>query len=334
MNSSVDPDTASASCGCARVLEWRCDQCLERPGFAACSLRCLRAHGRVVHPAAPTLRQRAFAKEGAHDSAEGSSAAFFPPHRERTTRLLQAVRRGDGLCVLGAGGCEALDLPLLTRTFGPVHLVDADGAALAGAIRRQPASVRRRIAVHGGVDLSGLLDAIEQWDEGLPDDHDLRAQGLASARALARHIGVTFDVVASTCVANQLLQPFVGMLGGPASEWSNLIATMGRTHLIAMGLLARDHGAVVLLNDVVWGPRGPGARPTDTLSLSWEEVPPAVRERLRESTNLLHNPAFWMVLAADAEVADRLGAPRLTKPWLWPLDDVSMLVYALILRRV
>src|SRR5688500_14417857 len=94
---------------------------------------------------------------------------LYRQHRERLTTTIDQVAAeldvgaGSRLCLLGAGNCNDVDLVTLAARFQSIHLVDIDGAALDRARARQPAEVRGRLVLHPGVDLTGLLGALDRW---------------------------------------------------------------------------------------------------------------------------------------------------------------------------
>ena len=105
------------------------------------------------------------ARQAGFNAASRGQWAGFAEHREKVTTLLQTG--GDPertrLCILGAGNCNDLDLPALLATHREVHLVDLDAEALRDGVARQDLADHPSLHQHGGVDLSGMLDAIAAW---------------------------------------------------------------------------------------------------------------------------------------------------------------------------
>lgn len=129
----------------------------------------------------------------------------FASHRATVTSHLVAALHDNGerasdarksLSVLGAGNSNDLDLPTLLRTYDDVHLVDIDAQSLQNGVRKQLADVLswfdvgslesrlesqqptqsaassaqskqpiKRIHLHGGVDISGVLPALNAAKE-------------------------------------------------------------------------------------------------------------------------------------------------------------------------
>ena len=152
-------------------------------------------------------------------------AGWFPAHRQRLMELVGDGGAEQRLLVLGVGNASDLDLPLLTERFGEVHLVDVDGAALQRAKSRQPAAVQACLVLHADVDLSGLLEHLDDWGDAFPEPQLLGATAVAAARRLVADLG-RFDVVLSTCLLSQLGLPFRRNWVAPASTWANLSAAL------------------------------------------------------------------------------------------------------------
>jgi hypothetical protein len=234
--------------------------------------------------------------------------------------------------VLGAGNCHDLDLPVLVRVFGDVHLVDLDAEALARGVDDLPAALRARVTIHGEVDLSGCLDRIDEWGDALPDHAALAAHGAATAAALASEVGRTFDVVLSACVLSQLMHPLQNTLALGAEEWARLFSGTRRLHLETAARLVRSGGTGVLACDV--------------LCQSGREVA-ALRERVGPDRlgDALLSAVEKRELRPDpdpATLAEVLESPGfsslvervfITDPWHWDLGPTSQVVYAVLFRR-
>jgi hypothetical protein len=280
-----------------------------------------RRHGEVAEAVGVRAR-RALA---AHNSAGPRNWETFAGHRDRLTRLLRAAQRGEGLCVLGAGNGDDLDLVALVREFGEVHLVDLDGQALRRARARVPEAVARRLVLHGDVDLTGLLDGVERWGE---DDAALAELAAEAASLLAARLGRTFDVVLSSCVLSQLCTPFLRVLARRPAEWVTLMRAVGRTHFELAARLTRPGGTAVVLGDSYYAPASaPAATPT------WDQLDPQAVLAMQSGIMRLRDPRFLAELVAGPPVRHLLTSARLSDPWLWHVEDALMLVYAVILQR-
>ena len=315
------------NCGCRGPARWRCELCGDSREHLSCSRACLerhrrREHGQLFHE---PVGARARREQAVLNAAGPGNWESFAGHRARVTGLLRAVQRGEGLCVLGAGNGDDLDLAALLREFGLVHLVDLDGDALARAHARVPGELRHKVIVHGDVDLTGLLDDVERWAE---DDDQLASMAAGAAAAIAARLGRTFDVVLSSCVLSQVCAPFTRVLARRALEWQALMRLLGRTHLELMSLLLRPGGSGVALGDVYYG----AARDRLGQVPTWETLDWQVVLELRNGVMRLRDPDFLAELLAGPPLRARIAQARLSEPWLWHVEEAAMLVYAVIFQ--
>jgi hypothetical protein len=255
----------------------------------------------------------------------------YQGHRARLTRLLAATQRAGGLCVLGAGNGNDLDLPALLELFGDVHLVDIDEESLSRAVAPLSPGQRARVTL-AGLDLSGCLDRLDTWGDGLPDDQALAAFASRGALAVAGRLGRTFDVVLSACLLSQLCHPFQNTLALSGRDWQRLFATITRLHLATTALLTRPGGTGVIACDVL-------CHAGSAVELLRRRVPPDRFEATlleavmsgalppepdpRALARLLESPAF-------AQMIDRVNV---TVPWFWDLGPTAQVVYGVMFRR-
>src|SRR5690606_15962252 len=90
----------------------------------------------------------------------------FESHRTSlTAQLLDDLEDVDepSLCVLGAGNCNDLDIPELSRRYRQITLVDLDEHAIDKARRRYARRVREKITCCAPVDITGMLEALPRW---------------------------------------------------------------------------------------------------------------------------------------------------------------------------
>jgi hypothetical protein len=331
-DSAPRPAGPVTTCGCVSPSRWQCGLCDPRRGvFLACSRRCLSAHRRSRHgqesPDRPHQRARADLLAGnRHNDANWD---LYQGHRDRLTRLLEAIQRGEGLCVLGAGNGDDLELPRLVRAFGEVHLVDLDGEALARALARVPEPQRRRITVHAELDLGGLLDSMEVWADDFPGEGRWRGLADEAAARIAAQVGRRFDVVLSDCIVSQLAVPFFRALVARPPEWAALMRALGRAHLGAMATLLAPGGTGLLLGD--FPHQGPAAGPGAVSS--WDTLDPEVLRRLREGIQLLRKPDALMDLAGAPDLPVPLESVRLTEPWPWEQSHGLQVAYGVLFKR-
>jgi hypothetical protein len=323
------------SCGCRTTPRRRCPVCdPARVVFTACSARCLHRHLTTQHAAEADSAARA--RDSLQTLNRGRQGRdLYAPHRDRLGRLVRAVQRGEGLCVLGAGNCDDLDLPALARDFGEVHLVDLDGAALAQALEALPAPARARIVTHPGLDLSGTLERLDAWGEAFPSEAALASLSTDLAAAVTRTVGRTFDVVLSACLLSQLYQPLRQTLILGLEPWRRLFQAIDRAHLATVAALTRPGGSGVLALDVASSHKLP-ALDAFASPDSWDALESTVAAALaaRELT-LDPDPHRLLRLCEQPPFETALERPRLTTPWVWSTGGgVLALVYALMFTTV
>jgi hypothetical protein len=320
-------------CGCRATPRRRCDRCApEEPPFLTCGARCLQVHLDSQHPGAGDARTRALAFQGEVNRLGLASRTIYAGHRARLSRLLCAAQRAEGLCVLGAGNGHDLDLPVLVRVFGEVHLVDIDGEALARAIADLPPPLGSRVTVHADLDLSGCLDRIDAWGDVLPDEGALRAHAAATATAIARRVGRTFDVVLSACVLSQLVHPLQNSLALGPDGWDRLFSMTRRLHLDTATHLVRPGGTGVLACDVL-------CQAGHEVEQIRRRVPPnrlgdaLLRAVENRTIRPDPDPAMLAQLLESAAFSSLVDSVFVTDPWHWDLGTASQVVYAVLFRR-
>jgi len=328
---AVLSEREATTCGCPAPSRWQCLDCASAGGgFLACSRRCLGPHEARQHArragTSPEQASLEALEEG--NRRHEKNWALYEPHRRRLTGLLTAVQRGQGLCVLGAGNCDDLDLPRLVREFGDVHLVDLDAQAMERGLRSLPAAMRAHVTTHAGIDLTGLLASVETWADDFPNEAGFRARERAAVRAIAGGIGRSFDVVVSDCLVSQLCVPFYRLLAARWPEWTALMQTVARVHTASMAALLRPEGTGVIVGDIPYSLGAGGDSPLE--APAWDALGPEVMGRLREGVSLLRRPDFLMELVAGTAA---LEGPKLTEPWLWPQEDALMLAYGVLFSR-
>jgi hypothetical protein len=258
------------------------------------------------------------------------SAPQFTAHRAQLMRLLE--RAGGGrLAVFGAGNASDLDLPWLAQRFDQIQLIDVDQAALERAFSGQPAAVRERLVLRGGVDLSGLLEQLDAWAEpgAFPAPAALGAAAVAAARRLVAELG-TFEVTLSACVLSQLILPFRSAWVAPADTWANLASALQGVHLATLAAATARRG--VLAFDVQSSRAAPLL---DTFEATGAESLQELvqREVLAGRLELRPDPGAILEQLSSPGLATLVEAPRLSAPWLWDLGRSRQLVYAIEVDR-
>jgi hypothetical protein len=322
----------------------RCELCdPARSVFLACSAACIVEHRQREHvPAAGAAAADTAAQVHANAAALNRArvgAEVYQHHRARLLRLLRAVQRGEGICILGAGNCDDLDLPALVRDFSRVHLVDIDGDAVEQAIARAPAAIRPWLSAQGGLDLSGTIALIDRWGDAYPTDKDLAAFVTETATTLAGAIGAQLpepcDVVLSASLLSQLYLPVRDTLLLGMADWQKLFAAIDCAHLATLAALVRPGGTAVLALDVVSSHKLPElAAFADPAT--WDSLGPAVQAAITSrQIPLSPDPHRLLAYLAQPPLSLLTERARLTDPWVWTMGEgVLALVYGLLFSRV
>lgn len=331
---SREVEVRTRRCGCRAEPRRRCESCdPARVIFLACSARCLARHRADEHGGAAATGSQLRAKTEALNQTR-DAFELYETHRTRLGRILHAAQRGEGLCVLGAGNCDDLDLPALARAFQQVHLVDLDGAALARATARVDERTRARLFTHAGLDLSGTVDRIERWGDAFPAEAELSAFAAEVAGAIARAIGQKFDVVLSSCLLSQLYLPLRETLLLGMADWQRLFRAVDQAHLATVAALTRSGGTGLLALDVVSSHKLPGLKSFATPE-SWDGLGATVQAGIEKLKLTLDPDPHRLLRELSAPpLADEVERPRLLDPWVWNTGgDVFALVYALMFTR-
>jgi len=326
-----DKQLAFDTCGHGAPPQRVCDVCKSASYvFAACSYRCLSAHQRTSHdptlPADTAIRARRAQID--RNSRSGDVWDRFASHRERLMTLVASHAEGGALCVLGAGNCDDLDLPRLARQFATIHLADLDGEAMERARARQPPAVRDALVLHGGVDLSGLLDRLDDWGDAFPDDYALHEAVYRATCAVAEALGGPFQATLSTCALSQLAVPFRMAWAAPESTWSKLNAAITAIHVGVLARITASRGAAWLVFDALSSAEAPGLLALRDRPAA--ELRTAVTAGARSGAMVLQpEPTELLDQICNLGISAPERCPSLTEPWLWDTGTALHLVYAL-----
>jgi hypothetical protein len=250
----------------------------------------------------------------------------FASHRKRVTDIVCARAAGPRLCVFGAGNAWDLDLGKLLTSFEAVHLVDIDREALERARARAPSELRERLVLHGDVDLTGLLERLDDLES--VDSAQMAELAVGAAARIVERVGSDFDTTLSTCLLSQLVLPFQRTWARSAEEWGMLEATLTALHLMTLSAATRRGGSSVLVFDVLSSKYEPGL---DALADQSSEA--LVSFVGRSAAHLQPRPEALLEQVRAPSLAGLFARPALTTPWLWQLDDAQQLVYALVFHR-
>jgi hypothetical protein len=239
-------------------------------------------------------------------------------------RLVEELPPGDGICILGAGSCDEIDLSALLVRFTTVHLVDSDTEALARAETKVPEAERGRV-LRTEIELTGLLDEIPSWSENEQSFQDL-VEG-APAR-VARKIDRTFDVVLSNGVMRRLCAPLEK--ARTSIDPVTLSRAVARIHFRTLALLTRPLGRAVIVNDAVYGAeRSSPARPPTPPA--WDTLDRAAVQAIQGGAPL-SNPEYLLAALQEPLLAELFERPTLTAPWLRTVGEETRLAYGIMLR--
>jgi hypothetical protein len=238
----------------------------------------------------------------------------FGPHRARVTALLESVASGNGaLCVLGAGNCNDLDLPVLLRSYREVRLADIDPDALAYGARFQRVAGHPRLTMCT-VDFTSVSGTGPWSAEASLADGALESCAVAPARDLPRVLGAPFEAVASVAVLSQIIEWAAVRVGEGHPQFVPLVQSLRLGHLRLMSALLAPAGAGVLINEVVSSETFP------PLGRVRERDLPEVVARLLTERNFFTglNPATLLAsFGSDPQLAAQCEAVAISRPWLW-----------------
>lgn len=320
---------STRSCGCDAPPRWVCDVC--RFSFKvqlACSRACFERHVGEAHPEAPrSAAERARAFQRTLNARDGEyHYRAFASHRKRVTEIVRARAAGPRLCVFGAGNAWDIDLGMLLRSFETVHLVDVDSESLERARAGVPSELRERLVLHGNVDLTGLLDRVDELET--VDRGQMAELAVAATKQIVERVGGDFDTTLSTCVLSQLVRPFQRSWARSAPEWGIFEAALTALHLTTLSTATRPGGSSVLVFDVLSSKYEPGL---DAFADASTEA--LVSFVGRSPARLQPRPEALLEQLRAPSLAGLFARPALTTPWLWQLDDALQLVYALVFQR-
>jgi hypothetical protein len=253
----------------------------------------------------PTVRGAQLRRNG---RAQRDRAARWRPARDATWALIaDAVPAGGRIALVGAGNGDDLPLTRLAERAAQIDLVDIDGGAAAGAIRREPRALRRRLRVLESDVTGGAADAIVRAA--------LRDAVPALAPVPRGPIGDGgYDLVVADLLYTQLLYPALLDAGIEPDGRARFLDDFGPG--LTAGVVARLHastgpaGAVAHLHDVAgwWAGR---------------TQPATVAQVLAGGPDALAGWGLRQPRGCDpAPAIARLGLrPRRRALWRWPFAD-------------
>jgi len=253
----------------------------------------------------------------------------FAGHRGRISALLGAAF-GPGatrLCVLGAGNGNDLDLPALLRSHREVHLVDLDSEALSGAVSRQGVADHPGLRLFGGLDVTGILDAVATWSPTAPiPPADLEALAAWPAGRVALALPGPYDVVASTCLLSPLVGNAFHAVGEGHPQFAAAVRAIRTGHLRLLTRLTAPGGTALLVTDVASTDTLPGLASVPDHALA------GLFPRLAREGRFFHGVDPSDVLAVLRQDPSPAALEPLP-PWRWNLHGRVYLVWAVRCRR-
>lgn len=255
--------------------------------------------------------------------------AAFAAHRARVTELALAAapsQPAPRLCVLGAGNCYDLDLPVLSQAYSEIHLVDIDAPALARACQAQDAATRTHLHHHAPIDLTGAIERLDAWKRMEVTPAELMAWPGAASKSIASNLPRPFDVVISACVLTQLHLLLLNVLSDRHRLYEPLRQFLNLVHLRTIALLLEPSGRGLLINDVV------SDEMLDAQGLDPNLQPLDLLRELGRRGSLIHavHPEFlaWSV-REDPFLSHKVTLSAPTHAWRWDVGpDRSFLVCA------
>jgi hypothetical protein len=268
-------------------------------------------------------------RQAAFNSESRGQWGGFAGHRRKVSTLLGAgAEPGRArLCILGAGNCNDLDLPALLAAHREVHLVDLDPVALARGAARQGVSEHPSLHRLGGVDVTGMLDAIATWSPRTDiQAGDLSALAEWPARRVAPALPGPYDLVASTCLLSPLIGNAFHAVGPGHPRFMALVRAIRLGHLRLLTQLAAPGGTAILITDVVSSDTFPtlGSLPDSSLA--------GLLPRLAREGNFFHglNPEdLPPIFRRDPVLNSRVSGLESIPPWRWNLHSRVYLVWAM-----
>lgn len=267
------------------------------------------------------------------NAATRDSWDSYAGHRQRVMQLLDSaiVQAPARLCVLGAGNGNDLELPALAKSYAEVHLVDMDATALEHAVTSQGVADVATIHRHAGIDLTGIMDTLDDWRPSrLPIGDELDACLVRAASAPLPKLPGPFDVVASICLLTQLYDGAVKALGSEHPRLLDLLVRIRLRHVRMMFELLRPGGLALLVSDFLSSDTFPALPdvPEDDLHAA------LIQQINQQNFFSGANPVVLRgVFTSDSQVAPLCAYVDLLPPWRWRLGPRWYAICALVSRK-
>ena len=252
-------------------------------------------------------------------------------HRARVTQLIrESCPDGPAsLCVLGAGNGNDIELPELVRCFERITLVDLDEESLSHAVSNLE-GVSASVNLHGGVDVTGLLETFSSWNGRTVSERDAVAAIEIAQGASAPDIG-KFDVVASTCLLTQLIDSICMAMPAGHPRFLELLLAVRNRHLEMIAELLNPNGIGILVSDFVSSKTAP-----ELAAMSDSEVPDAAMHWIKNQNFFTGVNPFMLRshYQTDLAIAALVEFKKMTRPWKWNIGMKQFAVCALSVQRL
>jgi len=257
---------------------------------------------------------------------------FYEGHRRQVMSLLvEASDEKKGrLCVLGAGNCNDIELPILIEMFDEIYLVDWDADSLIEGITKQGIAPES-VVLHSGIELTGIGHYVERWKKTPPSKSDINQVISLLSEPLDIRIDTTFDIVLSSSLLTQLIELPIALLGLNHPRTKEVVLKIRAAHFRLMASLLAPGGTGVLVTELISSNtcKELFQCPEDRLSELYDQLIEEKRYFLGTNPKTLI-PA----LLEDPFMASQIQDTTLTAPWRWLLGpERSFLAYGVVFGK-
>jgi hypothetical protein len=258
----------------------------------------------------------------------------FSSHRLKVSGLLESKHclGSDRVCILGAGNCNDLDLPLIANLFYEVHLVDLDDQALSRGLSTQCLKDCRKIYPHGNIEITGTFDFLERFFEDIQPSIK-ETENFIQYAELPLDLGISepFDVVVSVCLLSQIIEAVNRSLGQNHPCLYDFILKVRNHHIEQLIQLTSSRGWSILIMDLVSSDSFPAMK-----FMSEKELSNSLSKIILDR-NFFHgvNPyKISSILSSDPNFSSLVDKIQIVLPWSWNCGPRVYAVCAVIFRRV
>lgn len=261
-----------------------------------------------------------------------NAAHRFALHRSHlTAQVLAAAERGARVMIVGAGNCNDLDLEALATHASQIHLVDLDEEAIVAARHRVPPALAQRVALHGGIDVTGALGWLGGCQRRRLHGEDYERIAGVCIEQVLQALPAPVDAVVSSCLLSQLMDSLRRQLGPQHPDLLPAARVLMVAHLRLLAAVLVRGGQAVLASDTASSEQLP-LRELVAAKGGLEALKAVVEAGLCFTGTSA--PFAVEILQTDEVLSERVADVALAAPWLWTISEArSYLVYALRFRR-